>query len=102
MTFTGESQTGSAIMKTVAASLKPVSFELGGKNAAIVFADADFDDAVKESAKRHSSTPGRFACAQSVCMLSVGFLIASSMPWRVSLEGCAWERQWRRRQNWAP
>jgi aminomuconate-semialdehyde/2-hydroxymuconate-6-semialdehyde dehydrogenase len=46
VTFTGESQTGSAIMKTVAASLKPVSFELGGKNAAIVFADADFDDAV--------------------------------------------------------
>src|SRR6202035_160981 len=38
VTFTGESQTGAAIMKTVAASLKPVSFELGGKNAAIVFA----------------------------------------------------------------
>ena len=46
VTFTGESQTGSAIMKTVAASLKPVSFELGGKNAAIVFADCDFEDAV--------------------------------------------------------
>jgi aminomuconate-semialdehyde/2-hydroxymuconate-6-semialdehyde dehydrogenase len=47
VTFTGESQTGAAIMKTVAATLKPVSFELGGKNAAIVFADCDFDDAVK-------------------------------------------------------
>jgi aminomuconate-semialdehyde/2-hydroxymuconate-6-semialdehyde dehydrogenase len=46
VTFTGESQTGSAIMKTAAATLKPVSFELGGKNAAIVFADCDFDDAV--------------------------------------------------------
>jgi len=46
VTFTGESQTGAAIMKTVAASLKPVSFELGGKNAAIVFADCDFDEAV--------------------------------------------------------
>jgi aminomuconate-semialdehyde/2-hydroxymuconate-6-semialdehyde dehydrogenase len=46
VTFTGESQTGAAIMKTVAASVKPVSFELGGKNAAIVFADCDFDDAV--------------------------------------------------------
>jgi aminomuconate-semialdehyde/2-hydroxymuconate-6-semialdehyde dehydrogenase len=46
VTFTGESQTGSAIMKTVAATVKPVSFELGGKNAAIVFADCDFDDAV--------------------------------------------------------
>ncbi len=46
VTFTGESQTGAAIMKSVAATLKPVSFELGGKNAAIVFADCEFDDAV--------------------------------------------------------
>lgn len=46
VTFTGESQTGAAIMRTVAASVKPVSFELGGKNAAIVFADCDFEDAV--------------------------------------------------------
>lgn len=47
VTFTGESQTGAAIMKTVAASVKPVSFELGGKNAAIVFADCDFDEAIE-------------------------------------------------------
>jgi aminomuconate-semialdehyde/2-hydroxymuconate-6-semialdehyde dehydrogenase len=46
VTFTGESQTGAAIMKTVAASVKPISFELGGKNAAIVFADCDFEEAV--------------------------------------------------------
>lgn len=46
VTFTGESQTGAAIMKTVAATVKPVSFELGGKNAAIVFADCDFEEAV--------------------------------------------------------
>ncbi len=46
VTFTGESQTGASIMKTVAASVKPVSFELGGKNAAIVFADCDFEEAV--------------------------------------------------------
>jgi aminomuconate-semialdehyde/2-hydroxymuconate-6-semialdehyde dehydrogenase len=46
ITFTGESRTGAAIMRTVAASVKPVSFELGGKNAAIVFADCDFDEAV--------------------------------------------------------
>ncbi len=26
--------------------MKPVSFELGGKNAAIVFADCEFDEAV--------------------------------------------------------
>jgi aminomuconate-semialdehyde/2-hydroxymuconate-6-semialdehyde dehydrogenase len=46
VTFTGESRTGAAIMKAVAPTVKPVSFELGGKNAAIVFADCDFEDAV--------------------------------------------------------
>jgi aminomuconate-semialdehyde/2-hydroxymuconate-6-semialdehyde dehydrogenase len=46
VTFTGESQTGSIIMKTVAPTVKPVSFELGGKNAAIVFADCDFENAI--------------------------------------------------------
>ena len=46
VTFTGESATGAAIMKTVAPSVKPVSFELGGKNAAIVCADCDFDSAL--------------------------------------------------------
>jgi aminomuconate-semialdehyde/2-hydroxymuconate-6-semialdehyde dehydrogenase len=46
VTFTGESRTGAAIMKSVAPTVKPVSFELGGKNAAIVFADCDFDEAV--------------------------------------------------------
>ena len=46
ITFTGESRTGAAIMKSVAPTVKPVSFELGGKNAAIVFADCNLDDAV--------------------------------------------------------
>lgn len=46
VTFTGESQTGAAIMKACAPSVKPVSFELGGKNAAIVFADCDFEKTV--------------------------------------------------------
>ena len=41
VTFTGESRTGTAIMRAVAPTVKPVSFELGGKNAAIVFADCD-------------------------------------------------------------
>ncbi|WP_084003226.1 2-hydroxymuconic semialdehyde dehydrogenase [Agromyces aureus] len=46
VTFTGESSTGSAIMRAVAPRVRPVSFELGGKNAAIVFADADLDAAI--------------------------------------------------------
>jgi len=47
VTFTGESRTGAAIMKAVAATVKPVSFELGGKNAAIVFSDCDFEETVR-------------------------------------------------------
>lgn len=46
ITFTGETRTGEAIMKAAANGVRPVSFELGGKNAGIVFADADFDKAV--------------------------------------------------------
>lgn len=43
ITFTGESRTGSAIMRAAADNVKPISFELGGKNAAIIFADCDFE-----------------------------------------------------------
>ncbi|WP_445115530.1 2-hydroxymuconic semialdehyde dehydrogenase [Acinetobacter sp. WZC-1] len=46
VSFTGESKTGSHIMAAVAGGVKEVSFELGGKNAAVVFEDADFDQAV--------------------------------------------------------
>ena len=46
ITFTGETKTGTAIMKAGADGIRPVSLELGGKNAAVVFADCDFDVAV--------------------------------------------------------
>jgi len=46
ITFTGETRTGTAIMKAGAEGIRPVSLELGGKNAALVFADCDFDVAV--------------------------------------------------------
>jgi aminomuconate-semialdehyde/2-hydroxymuconate-6-semialdehyde dehydrogenase len=67
ITFTGESRTGAAIMKTVAASVKPVSFELGGKNAAIVFADCEFDDAVKGISEAVFTNTGQVClCAERV------------------------------------
>ncbi|MBV6272754.1 2-hydroxymuconic semialdehyde dehydrogenase [Alcaligenaceae bacterium CGII-47] len=47
VTFTGASSTGAHIMKTVADDVRDVSFELGGKNAAIIFEDADFEAAIK-------------------------------------------------------
>ena len=48
VTFTGESRTGAAIMKACARGVKPVSFELGGKNAAIVFADCERDETIQQ------------------------------------------------------
>ncbi len=67
VTFTGESQTGAAIMKTVAASVKPVSFELGGKNAAIVFADCEFDEAVNGISETAFLNTGQVClCAERV------------------------------------
>jgi len=45
--FTGETVTGSEIMKSAAPTLKKLSFELGGKNPNIIFADADLDDCIE-------------------------------------------------------
>ncbi|MBN1239866.1 MAG: 5-carboxymethyl-2-hydroxymuconate semialdehyde dehydrogenase [Gammaproteobacteria bacterium] len=44
--FVGESATGSLIMAQGAPTLKRVHFELGGKNAVVVFDDADLDRAL--------------------------------------------------------
>lgn len=46
ISFTGETTTGSEIMKNGADSLKRYSMELGGKSPIIVFDDADFDRAL--------------------------------------------------------
>ncbi|ROO86029.1 aminomuconate-semialdehyde/2-hydroxymuconate-6-semialdehyde dehydrogenase [Actinocorallia herbida] len=62
VTFTGSSATGARIMATVAPRVKPVSFELGGKNAALVFADADLDAAVA------GLTQSIFANTGQVCL----------------------------------
>lgn len=45
--FTGETITGTSIMKAAAPTLKKLSFELGGKNPNIIFADADMDDVIE-------------------------------------------------------
>ena len=47
ITFTGETRTGTAIMKAAAEGTRDVSFEMGGKNAGIVFADCEFDKAIE-------------------------------------------------------
>ncbi|MDM0026438.1 2-hydroxymuconic semialdehyde dehydrogenase [Variovorax saccharolyticus] len=67
VTFTGESRTGSTIMKAVADGVKEISFELGGKNAAVVFADADFDAAVDGVVRSSFSNSGQVClCSERV------------------------------------
>ena len=47
ITFTGETRTGEVIMKAAATGARPVSLQMGGKNAAVVFDDCDFDAAIE-------------------------------------------------------
>jgi aminomuconate-semialdehyde/2-hydroxymuconate-6-semialdehyde dehydrogenase len=62
ITFTGETRTGTAIMKAAAEGTRAVSFELGGKNAGLVFADCDFDAAIDGIAR------AAFANCGQVCL----------------------------------
>lgn len=72
ITFTGESATGSAIQRDAAASLKRLSFELGGKNAAVVFADANLDDTLA------GLTRSVFANNGQVCLCTERVLVHRS------------------------
>jgi aminomuconate-semialdehyde/2-hydroxymuconate-6-semialdehyde dehydrogenase len=65
ITFTGESGTGKTIAGAAAANLVPVSLELGGKGANIVFDDADLDNAVAWSIRAIFSNAGQVCLAGS-------------------------------------
>ncbi|MGH8892931.1 MAG: aldehyde dehydrogenase [Actinomycetes bacterium] len=65
ITFTGESGTGRAIARAAAANLTPVSLELGGKGANLVFADADLDTAVPWSVQAVFANAGQVCLAGS-------------------------------------
>ncbi|MCW2633483.1 MAG: aldehyde dehydrogenase [Pseudonocardia sp.] len=65
ITFTGESGTGRIISTAAAANLTPVSLELGGKGANLVFADADLDEAVSWSIKAIFTNAGQVCLAGS-------------------------------------
>jgi aminomuconate-semialdehyde/2-hydroxymuconate-6-semialdehyde dehydrogenase len=67
VTFTGESRTGAAIMKACAPGVKPVSFELGGKNPAIVFADCERDETIQQMSDAVFLNTGQVClCAERV------------------------------------
>ncbi|MFD0686380.1 2-hydroxymuconic semialdehyde dehydrogenase [Actinomadura fibrosa] len=65
--FTGESATGAAIMRNAADHVTPVSFELGGKNPALVFADADLEAAVEGTVRSTFTHSGQIClCTERV------------------------------------
>jgi len=49
ISFTGETTTGSQIMRSAAPHLKGLSMELGGKSPVVIFDDADFEAALDSS-----------------------------------------------------
>lgn len=72
ITFTGESGTGRAIARAASANLVPVSLELGGKGANLVFDDADLDNAVDWSIKAVFSNAGQVCLAGSRLLVQRG------------------------------
>jgi len=65
ISFVGETTTGQAVMKHAASRLIPVSLELGGKSANIVFEDADLDEAAKGSLEAIFRNQGEICLAGS-------------------------------------
>jgi aminomuconate-semialdehyde/2-hydroxymuconate-6-semialdehyde dehydrogenase len=67
ITFTGESKTGQAIMKEAASGLKLLSFELGGKNPAIIFKDCPFEKTIEGMTRAVFANTGQVClCAERV------------------------------------
>ncbi|MEK5389954.1 aldehyde dehydrogenase [Margalitia sp. FSL K6-0131] len=65
ISFVGESNTGKTVMRNASEHLIPVSLELGGKSANIVFEDADLDEAVKGSIEAIYRNQGEICLAGS-------------------------------------
>jgi 5-carboxymethyl-2-hydroxymuconic-semialdehyde dehydrogenase len=65
ITLTGETTTGSLVMKNAADQLKRLSLELGGKSPAIVFADADLERALDATVFQIYSFNGERCTANS-------------------------------------
>jgi len=65
ISFTGDSSTGSHLLRTLSPNITRVSLELGGKSAAIVFADADLDTAIDAIPYSVFANAGQDCCARS-------------------------------------
>jgi len=65
VSFTGGTVTGARVAAAAAPSFKKLSLELGGKNATLVFADADFDAAVAGAARAGFANQGEICLCGS-------------------------------------
>jgi len=73
ITFTGSTEVGKALVHASAGNLKRVSLELGGKSPNIVFADADFEAALK------GVFGGVFFCQGEICSAGSRLFIEESI-----------------------
>ena len=71
--FTGSVQTGRRILRHAADHVRPAVMELGGKSAAIVYADADLESAAR------SIAIGAFAHAGQVCSAGSRIIVERSV-----------------------
>ena len=74
VSFTGSTATGARIAGVTAAQFKKVSLEMGGKNPAIVFADADLSDANLDTIVRSG-----FANQGEICLCGSRLLVQRSI-----------------------
>ena len=65
VSFTGGTATGARIAGHVAPKFKKMSLELGGKNPAIIFEDADFDEALKVTLRSSFANQGQICLCGS-------------------------------------
>jgi acyl-CoA reductase-like NAD-dependent aldehyde dehydrogenase len=70
--FTGSTSVGKRIMRLCATQVKPLTLELGGKNANIVFADADLDKAAASAPAAAFDNSGQDCCARSRVLVQRG------------------------------
>jgi aminomuconate-semialdehyde/2-hydroxymuconate-6-semialdehyde dehydrogenase len=74
VSFTGSTRTGAAIAEAAARQFKKVSLEMGGKNPAIVFADADLSEANLDTIVRSG-----FSNQGEICLCGSRLLVQRSI-----------------------
>lgn len=65
ISLTGSTAAGAAVAKTASAAVKPTALELGGKNAFVVFDDADIDRALRDAVEAGYFNKGEACTAGS-------------------------------------